>query len=56
MLGMSFVRLPFCVGTSVPSESSQKFLDLQRLGPQEKTRENKISLYEHLPTPLEARP
>jgi hypothetical protein len=36
MLGMSLVRLPFCVGTSVPSEASQKFLYSQILGPQEK--------------------
>jgi hypothetical protein len=42
MLGMSLARLPFCVGTSIPSETSQQFLDLRRLGPQEKTPENKI--------------
>jgi hypothetical protein len=41
---VSLVRPPFCVGTAVPSESSQKFLDLQKLGPQEKTRKNKILL------------
>jgi hypothetical protein len=53
---MSLVRLPFCVGTAVPLESSQKLLDSQKLGPQEKTRETKILLYEHLRTLLEACP
>jgi hypothetical protein len=43
MVGMSLVRLLFCVGTVIPSESSQKLLDLQKLGPQEKTRENKFN-------------
>jgi hypothetical protein len=56
MLGMSLVRLPFCVGTSVPSEASQKFLDSQRLGPREKTRKNKILLYKRPLMPSEACP
>ncbi len=30
MLGMSLVRLPFCEGTAVPLEPSQKFLDKQK--------------------------
>ncbi len=55
-LGASLVRLPFCVGTAVPSESSLKLLDSRKLGRQEKTHENKISLYEHLRTPSEACP
>jgi hypothetical protein len=53
---MSLVRLPFRVGTAVPSESYQKFLDLQKLGPQETTCKNKISLYKHLHMPSEAPP
>jgi hypothetical protein len=53
---MSLVKLPFCVGTAIPSESSQKFLDLQQLGQQEKTHENKILLYKRLRMPLEACP
>ncbi len=44
MLGMSLARLPFRVGTSIPLETSQQFLNLQRLGPREKTRENKNSV------------
>jgi hypothetical protein len=56
MLGMSLVRLPFCVGAAVPSESSQKFLDLQKLGPQETTRKNKILLYKRLRMLPKARP
>jgi hypothetical protein len=56
MLGMSLVRLPFCVGTAVPSESSQKFLDLQKLGLQENTRVNKILLYKRLCMLSEASP
>jgi hypothetical protein len=43
-IGMSLVKIPFCGGTSVPSEASQRFLDSQRLGPQEKPRKNKILL------------
>jgi hypothetical protein len=38
------------------TESSQKFLGLQRFGPQEKTRENIILLYKRLRTPSEACP
>jgi hypothetical protein len=30
MLGMSLVRLPFHEGTIVPSDPSQKFLDVQK--------------------------
>jgi hypothetical protein len=56
MLGMSLVSLPFRVGTAVPSESSQKFLDLQKLGPQEKTCETKILLYKRLRTISKACP
>jgi hypothetical protein len=48
--------LPFCVGTAIPSESSQNFLDSQKLGLWETTRENKTSLYEHLRMLLEACP
>jgi hypothetical protein len=33
MLGMSLVRLPFCEGTAIPLEPSQKFLDKQKKGP-----------------------
>jgi hypothetical protein len=39
MLGMSLVRLPFHVGTAILLESSQKFLDLQKLGLQKKLAE-----------------
>ncbi len=53
---MSLVRLPFRVGTSIPLETSQQFLNLRRLGPREKTRKNKILLYKHLRTPSEACP
>jgi hypothetical protein len=56
MLGMSLVRLPFCVGTAVLSESSQKFLALQKLGLQETMHKNKIMLYERLHMLLEACP
>ena len=42
LLGMSLVRLPFCIGTAVPSESSQKFLDLKNLGPQETIRKKQL--------------
>jgi hypothetical protein len=56
MLGMSLVRLPFRVGTAIPTESSQEILDLQKLGPQETTRKNKILLYKRLRTPSEACP
>jgi hypothetical protein len=56
MLGMSPVRLPFHVGTAIWLESSKKFLNLQKMGLQETTRKNKISLYEHLCMLLEARP
>jgi hypothetical protein len=45
---MSLVRLLFCVGTAVLSESSQTFLSLQKKGPQEITLENKFLLYERL--------
>jgi hypothetical protein len=38
---MPLVRLPFRIGTAVLSESSQKFLDSQKLGPQEKTCKKK---------------
>ncbi len=41
-LGMSLVSLPICVWTAVPSESSQQFLELQKLGPQKKPGKNKI--------------
>jgi hypothetical protein len=53
-LGMPLVRLPFCVGTAVQSEPSQKFLSLQKMGPLEITLENKISLYKCLHTLSEA--
>ncbi len=43
-------------GTAVPSESSHKFLDLQKMGPQEITPENKILLYKHLHKMSEAYP
>jgi hypothetical protein len=54
MLGMSLVRLPFREGTAILLESSRKFLELQKEGPQEITCDNKILLYERLRTPLEA--
>ncbi len=56
MLGMSLVRLPFCIGIAIKLESSQTFLDSQKLGPQGTTRKNKISLYNHLCRLLEACP
>jgi hypothetical protein len=42
MLGMSLVRLQFCKGTAVPSDSSRKFLKLQKKGLQEIIRKNKF--------------
>ncbi len=54
MLGMFLVRQPLCIETAVPSESSQKFLDSQKIGIREKTCKNKILLYERLRMPLEA--
>jgi hypothetical protein len=53
---MSLVRLPFCVGTAVLSESSQKFFGSQKLGPKETTYKNKILLYKRLRMLLEACP
>ncbi len=53
---MSLVRLPFRVRTGVPSESSQKFLDLQKMEQQEISGKNKISLYQRLCMILEANP
>ncbi len=38
------------------SESSQKFLNTQKMELQETTRKNQILLYKCLRTPLEARP
>jgi hypothetical protein len=54
--GMSLARLPFCTGTSVPSEPYQQCLDLRRSGPREKLAKIKVLLYERLRMPSEACP
>ncbi len=56
MLGMSLVRLTFCKGTAIPLDPSQKVLDMQKMGLQEATCKNKISLCERLHMPLEPCP
>ncbi len=54
---MSLVKLvPFCIGKSIPSEASQKFLDLRIFGSREKKLTKKKKLYEHLCTLLELYP
>ncbi len=45
MLGMSLPRLPFLVGTVVPLRRLNFFCWEREMGPQEKTRENKILFY-----------
>ncbi len=47
---VSLVRLPFCEGTAVLSESSQNFVYTQNMGPSKTTCKNNILLYEHLRT------
>ena len=44
-LGMSLPRLPFLVGTAVPPRHLKIFRCQWEMGPQETTRENKISFY-----------
>jgi hypothetical protein len=56
MLGMSLKTILFPKGTAIPSESSQKYLDLQKKGLQEINCKNKNLLYKHLRTPSEACP
>jgi hypothetical protein len=45
MLGMSFPRLPFLIGTAVPPRRLKMFRWAREMGPQETTRKNEILFY-----------
>ncbi len=56
MLGMSFPRLLFLKERLSRKNLLRRYCDKQEMGPQETTCKNKILLYEHLCTLLEACP